>query len=235
MYFKIFKPISWGKRPAERRRRFIQRFLKFSSGIKQQAGANKSVCSCLFCLRRAWPPNLLARRRFNDPAYCIALFHTIPLRVLPLVYRLGRKNSPDAQRLADASGCQKSLRQNQSTNENRFTESEDCILRSVFSIKPTDSVIARRARAPDAAILNETICHPVTKYGRTERNRTLKERKRKRNEAANPLFCNRDSFLFRTPVLRSGMPYLRLKDCHGRSRPRNDTKLRRFLLATQGF
>ena len=30
MYFKIFKPISWGKRPAERRRRFIQRFLRFA-------------------------------------------------------------------------------------------------------------------------------------------------------------------------------------------------------------
>ena len=28
MYFKIFKPISWGKRPAERRSRFIQRFLR---------------------------------------------------------------------------------------------------------------------------------------------------------------------------------------------------------------
>ena len=28
----------------------------------------------------------------------------------------------------------------------------------------------------DAAILNGTICHPVTKYGWTERNRTLKER-----------------------------------------------------------
>ena len=27
-YFKIFKPISWGERPAERRSRFIQRFLK---------------------------------------------------------------------------------------------------------------------------------------------------------------------------------------------------------------
>ena len=26
MYFKIIKPISWGKRPAERRSRFIQRF-----------------------------------------------------------------------------------------------------------------------------------------------------------------------------------------------------------------
>ena len=28
VYFKIFKPISWGKRPAERRSRFIQRFLR---------------------------------------------------------------------------------------------------------------------------------------------------------------------------------------------------------------
>ena len=28
VYFKIFKPISWGKRPAERRCRLIQRFPK---------------------------------------------------------------------------------------------------------------------------------------------------------------------------------------------------------------
>ena len=30
-YFKIFKPISWDKRPAERRSRFIQRFPRFSN------------------------------------------------------------------------------------------------------------------------------------------------------------------------------------------------------------
>ena len=29
MYFKIFKPISWGERPAERRSRFIQRFHRY--------------------------------------------------------------------------------------------------------------------------------------------------------------------------------------------------------------
>ena len=29
-YFKIFKPISWGERPAERRSRFIQRFPKLT-------------------------------------------------------------------------------------------------------------------------------------------------------------------------------------------------------------
>ena len=55
-------------------------------------------------------------------------------------------------------------RQKQATNKKRFTESEDWILRSVFS----DSVIARRARAPDAAIFNEAICHPETKYGCAE-------------------------------------------------------------------
>ena len=31
-YFKIFKPISWGERPAERRSRFIQRFLNYYIG-----------------------------------------------------------------------------------------------------------------------------------------------------------------------------------------------------------
>ena len=29
VYFKIFKPISWDERPAERRSRFIQRFPLF--------------------------------------------------------------------------------------------------------------------------------------------------------------------------------------------------------------
>ncbi len=31
VYFKIFKPISWGKSPAERRSRLIQRFLIFDA------------------------------------------------------------------------------------------------------------------------------------------------------------------------------------------------------------
>ena len=63
------------------------------------AGRSKQIRLLLpFCLRRAYPPNLLARRRFNDPAYCIALFHTIPLRVLPIVYRLGRKKYPSRTR-----------------------------------------------------------------------------------------------------------------------------------------
>ena len=46
-----------------------------------------------------------------------------------------------------------------------------------FPAKPTRFVIARRACAPDAAIFNETICHPGTNYGCAERNRTInKER-----------------------------------------------------------
>ena len=40
-YFKIFKPISWGKRPAERRNRLIQRFLKFSQEIKKENAAQE--------------------------------------------------------------------------------------------------------------------------------------------------------------------------------------------------
>ena len=39
--------------------------------------------------------------------------------------------------------------------------------------KPIKFVIARRARAPDAAIFNDAICYPETKYGRAERNRAL--------------------------------------------------------------
>ena len=63
------------------------------------AGRSKQIRLLLpFCLRMACPPNLLARRRFNDPAYCIALFHTVPLRVLPIVYRLGRKKYPSRTR-----------------------------------------------------------------------------------------------------------------------------------------
>ena len=34
--------------------------------------------------------------------------------------------------------------------------------------KPIKFVIARRARAPDAAIFNESICHPGTNYGCAE-------------------------------------------------------------------
>ena len=43
-----------------------------------------------------------------------------------------------------------------------------------FPAKPTRFVIARRARAPDAAIFDDAICQPGSDYGCAERNRALK-------------------------------------------------------------
>ena len=80
-----------------------------------------------------------------------------------------------------------------------------------FPAKPTSLVIARRARAPDAAIFDGTICHPVTNYGCAERNRTIKNKERgSRMKQGIHVFCDGASLLFRVPVLRSGMPYLKL-------------------------
>jgi hypothetical protein len=90
------------------------------------------------------------------------------------------------------------------------------------------------AFAPDAAILNGAIRHPETNYGCAERNRTLKERERKWNDAANPFFvigipfvsCSRAS-------VRDAMPQtLRLPR---RCAPRNDTKSGRFCLENRRF
>ena len=86
-----------------------------------------------------------------------------------------------------------------------------------FPAKPTRFVIARRARAPDAAIFDETICHPGTNYGCTERNRTINKERGSKMKLGNPCFCDRNFFLLCASVLRHGMPYLRLKDCHGRA------------------
>ena len=79
-----------------------------------------------------------------------------------------------------------------------------------FPAKPTRFVIARRARAPDAAIFDGTICHPGTNYGCTERNRTINKERGSGMKRRIPCFCDRASFLFRAPVLRHGMPYLKL-------------------------
>ena len=43
-----------------------------------------------------------------------------------------------------------------------------------FPAKPIKFVIARRARAPDAAIFDDAFCHSVTKYSYPYRNITLK-------------------------------------------------------------
>ena len=57
-----------------------------------------------------------------------------------------------------------------------------------FPAKPTRFVIARRAQffAPDAAIFNETICHPGTNYGCAERNRTINKGRGSRMKLGNP-------------------------------------------------
>ena len=96
-------------------------------------------------------------------------------------------------------------------------------------------VIARRARAPDAAIFNETICHPGTNYGCAERNRTLKERERKRNDAANTFFVIGLSFCFALPCFATGCHASNFKIATAAMRPRNDTKTGRFYLENRRF
>ena len=106
----------------------------------------------------------------------------------------------------------------------------------MFSIKPTDSVIARRARAPDAAIFNESICHRVTNYGCAERNRTLKWRERTQNDAANLLFFVISiPFCFALPCFATGCHAFGFKIATAALRPRNDTKIGMFLFGKRTF
>ncbi len=59
----------------------------------------------------------------------------------------------------------------------------------------------------------------IPKRNMAERNETEpwnEERERGTTQRIH-VFCDRDSFLLRATVLRCGMPYLRLLDCHGRS------------------
>ena len=103
-------------------------------------------------------------------------------------------------------------------------------MRSVFSIEPIDSVIARRAHfAPDAAIIDDAICYPGTKYGCTGRSRTLEGRERKQNEAAIPMFFVISiPFCYVLPCFGAGCHTFGLKIATAALRPRNDTKLGRF-------
>ena len=52
-YFKISKPISWGKRPAERRRRFIQRFPNLFFGKPGAEGVRRKCRNPPHCLASA--------------------------------------------------------------------------------------------------------------------------------------------------------------------------------------
>ena len=82
---------------------------------------------------------------------------------------------------------------------------------------PILSLRGGRIFAPDAAIFNDAICHPKTKYGRAER------------RSRSYVFCYKYSFLLRAPRAspRDAIPSP-FKIATAALRPRNDTKLRRF-------
>ena len=104
-----------------------------------------------------------------------------------------------------------------------------------FPAKSTRFVIARRARAPDAAIFDETICRPETNYGCAERNRTINKERESGMKQRIPFFVIGISSCFVLPCFATGCHTFGLKIATAALRPRNDTKLRRFLLAAQGF
>ena len=89
---------------------------------------------------------------------------------------------------------------------------------------------------PDAAIFNDAICHPVTKYRYAERNRTLEGRERKQNESANPMFFGIGlPSCFVLPCFATGCHTFGLKIATAAMRPRNDTNLERFSLENGRF
>ena len=91
------------------------------------------------------------------------------------------------------------------------------------------------AFAPDAAIFNESTCHPGTNYGCAERNRTLEGRERKRNDAADPFFVIGIPFCFVLPCFVPGCHAFSFKIATAAMRPRNDTKTGRFCLEKDVF
>ncbi len=73
-----------------------------------------------------------------------------------------------------------------------------------FPAKPTRFVIARRARAPDAAIFNESTCHPGTNYGCAERNRTINKERGSRMKQRIHVFVIGISSCFVLPCFATG-------------------------------
>ena len=108
-----------------------------------------------------------------------------------------------------------------------------------FPAKPTRFVIARRARAPDAAIFNEAICHSETKYGCTKRNRSLKIKKEEAKRSGESMFFVIGIlFCFVLPCFAAGCHTSNFKIAAAAPRPRNDTKSGRFwgkIACLEGF
>ena len=99
-----------------------------------------------------------------------------------------------------------------------------------FPAKPTRFVIARRARAPDAAIFNKTICHPEANYGCAERNRTINKERESGMKQGIHVFVIGIPFCFVLPCFATGCHASNFKIATAALRPRNDTKLGRFCL-----
>ena len=87
-----------------------------------------------------------------------------------------------------------------------------------FSQKPTSFVSLRggRVRPTRQSLTNRFAIPERTMVARNE-TEPWKEDRGSRMKQRIHVFCDRDFFLLRAPVLRSGMPYLWLKDCHGRN------------------
>ena len=91
------------------------------------------------------------------------------------------------------------------------------------------------AFAPDAAIFNETICHPGTNYGCAERNRTINKERGSRMKQGIHVFVIGLSSCFVLPCFATGCHAFGLKIATAALRPRNDTETGRFYLENERF
>ena len=85
-----------------------------------------------------------------------------------------------------------------------------------FPAKPTRFVIARRAHSLRSTRQSLTERFAIPERTMVARNETepWKEERGRRMKRRIHVFCDRDFFLLRAPVLRHGMPCLKLSDCH---------------------
>ena len=104
-----------------------------------------------------------------------------------------------------------------------------------FPANPTRFVIARRARAPDAAIFDETICRPETNYGCAERNRTINKERESGMKQRIPFFVIGISSCFVLPCFGAGCHTFGFQIATAATRPRNDTKIGTFLFENGRF
>ena len=115
-----------------------------------------------------------------------------------------------------------------------LSESEDSVLRSVFSILPTDPVIARS----EATRQSLTKRFAIPKRTMAERNETEpwnEERGSGTKQQISRFFITGIPFCFVFPCFATGCHTINFKIATAALRPRNDTKLRRFYLENGRF